>query len=55
MNIQPAKEAEHRIKSAGVCPQCLGRGVYRTLEKRGKQVVTILVDCTACATREAKQ
>lgn len=46
--ISPAREAEERIKAAGVCSQCLGRGVYRTLVKYNGKITETLADCPRC-------
>lgn len=55
MIIKPEHEAAERLKHAGVCPQCLGAGVFRSLIKKNGSNVAILVDCPRCTGKENKQ
>ena len=55
MIIKPGHEAAERLKHAGVCPQCLGAGVFRSLIKKGGQVMTVMLDCPRCHGKKAEQ
>lgn len=46
--ISPVREAEARLKAAGVCPQCLGRGEFRTLVQTNGKTHEKMVQCSRC-------